>query len=513
MTASKDMTTSTRPTTSGQHRLSTSSGSAANSLPSSRQSRTHSHSHSVSAGSANNQAHRVSRRKSMSSTATPSASSVAAISAALDGSSGGRLSSSGAGSSSKRTSKGTLGPPRGPQDFASSLASSLPNNNGSGFGGASSEFGAKNNGSAISDGPPLSAMSAGGKAGSSKARARRASEGSRLTKGESKRQSNGELRCEKCGKGYKHSSCLTKHLWEHTPEWAYTSKLLISKHQQVQLLEAASVLVAMNQEASSSGAAPMESAKNADSDGHSSASPTASGFSGELRDDDLSSNDTTPPPQIEGGRAFANGAQHYSKRFSNATSSAYSRSYQSVFSDSAPNALSPQHFRQWSADTSVTGGDAGVRPTTSSSISGSTAYDDGDSADLAAAVGLLSCSYGTPKTGPSMLPPDVPPVPPLPARYLGQSVGARKLSGSELTPNVATTIGQHVQSVERETVKDEFAAASQPMGRAAVYAGGNKDVNMRDDYESFADEEEFGRHDGRDRMDEDEDGVFGTMEE
>ncbi len=45
----------------------------------------------------------------------------------------------------------------------------------------------------------------------SKARARRASEGSYLTKGEGKR-SSGELRCEKCGKGYKHSSCLTKHL-------------------------------------------------------------------------------------------------------------------------------------------------------------------------------------------------------------------------------------------------------------------------------------------------------------
>lgn len=45
----------------------------------------------------------------------------------------------------------------------------------------------------------------------SNARARRASEGSYLTKGEGKR-SSGELRCEKCGKGYKHSSCLTKHL-------------------------------------------------------------------------------------------------------------------------------------------------------------------------------------------------------------------------------------------------------------------------------------------------------------
>jgi hypothetical protein len=49
----------------------------------------------------------------------------------------------------------------------------------------------------------------------SKAKARRASEGSYLTKGEGKR-SSGELRCEKCGKGYKHSSCLTKHLSVYT---------------------------------------------------------------------------------------------------------------------------------------------------------------------------------------------------------------------------------------------------------------------------------------------------------
>ena len=46
----------------------------------------------------------------------------------------------------------------------------------------------------------------------SKARARRASEGSYLTKGGESKRSSSELRCEKCGKGYKHSSCLTKHL-------------------------------------------------------------------------------------------------------------------------------------------------------------------------------------------------------------------------------------------------------------------------------------------------------------
>lgn len=67
----------------------------------------------------------------------------------------------------------------------------------------------------------------------------------RISEGETGRVKE-ELRCEACGKGYKHISSLAKHLWEHTPEWNVTKKLLISKHQQVQLLEAASILVGMN---------------------------------------------------------------------------------------------------------------------------------------------------------------------------------------------------------------------------------------------------------------------------
>ena len=63
-------------------------------------------------------------------------------------------------------------------------------------------------GSAILDGPPLSSIGSD----KTKARARRASEGSRLARGERTRSNAGELRCEKCGKGYKHGSCLTKHL-------------------------------------------------------------------------------------------------------------------------------------------------------------------------------------------------------------------------------------------------------------------------------------------------------------
>ena len=67
--------------------------------------------------------------------------------------------------------------------------------------------GAVDGDSAVVDGPMLGESNET----LSKARARRASEGQYLTKTEGKR-ANGELRCEKCGKGYKHSSCLTKHL-------------------------------------------------------------------------------------------------------------------------------------------------------------------------------------------------------------------------------------------------------------------------------------------------------------
>jgi hypothetical protein len=45
------------------------------------------------------------------------------------------------------------------------------------------------------------------------------------------------FRCESCAKVYRHPSCLSKHRWEHSPHWANSSKLLLSKHQQVQLLE------------------------------------------------------------------------------------------------------------------------------------------------------------------------------------------------------------------------------------------------------------------------------------
>jgi hypothetical protein len=256
--------------------------------------------------------------------------------------------------------------------------------------------------------------------------------------------------------------------WEHTPEWQYTSKLLISKHQQVQLLEAASVLVAMN--------------KESDDSDHSSPSPLAS-RSPDLRSG-LSSTETTPPPQMEdhaiGSYPHSHFGQRSAKRYST-NSSAYSQSYQStVFSDNGNN-NSNNHYRHWS--------NVSDRPTTSGTSVAGSYHDDGNTdQDMAAAVGLLSCSYGTPKTGPVVLPPDVPPVPPLPAKFMDFHSG-RTLSGS-------TTV-----------------TAQQSSMRNSYRYHESKDVDMDDDH--FADEEDYRQSHSRSRgrIDEDDDAFFGRMEE
>ncbi|KAJ7202048.1 hypothetical protein GGX14DRAFT_654591 [Mycena pura] len=57
-------------------------------------------------------------------------------------------------------------------------------------------------------------------------------------------------KCETCSKIYRHPSCLIKHRWEHTPHWRALASLphsaggagVLSKHAQVQLLEAAAIL-------------------------------------------------------------------------------------------------------------------------------------------------------------------------------------------------------------------------------------------------------------------------------
>ena len=260
--------------------------------------------------------------------------------------------------------------------------------------------------------------------------------------------------------------------WEHTPEWSFTSKLLISKHQQVQLLEAASVLLQMNND----GTTPPDSAKDFQSD-HDSASPAASGS--ELHDE-ASSADTTPPPQADMSNVYSTGSytgRH--KRYSSGYN--YSRSYQSAPSaaslhgSSVPNFGGFGHHRQPSHE----------RRPLSSGISRNH-EDDG----LAAAVELLSCSFGstgTPRTIPMTLPEDAPPVPNIPAQYLSQS----NFSGSTLTPSLHP---RQTESYTRHQVRL------------------HEDIKMEESEESVADDEEYD-HRSRGRSDEDEEGVFGRMEE
>jgi hypothetical protein len=168
---------STRPTSSG-HRLSVSSGTSGSvgRLNSRAQ-----HAHSLSVGSLN--PHRVSRRKSSSNTALNNGAAMAAWRE-----SSGTPRSAGKGSMSKVAN--------------GAFPSSLPSH-ASAFEAAGSDV--------VADGPPLASLPEAKASG--KPRVRRASEGSRLSKGDSKRSTAPDLKCEKCGKGYKHSSCLSKHLW------------------------------------------------------------------------------------------------------------------------------------------------------------------------------------------------------------------------------------------------------------------------------------------------------------
>ncbi|MCJ1399489.1 hypothetical protein MMC11_002691 [Xylographa trunciseda] len=295
----------------------------------------------------------------------------------------------------------------------------------------------------------------------SKARARRASEGAYLTKTDAKRAS-GELS------------------WEHTPEWSYTSKLLISKHQQVQLLEAAQVLVTMNQDA----ALPAESVKASDSD-DSSASPVPFMSSEPDDDDDVSSVETTPPPTSEHADFTSYDEVRKEKRYSN-NSSVFSRSYQSAPStsfapSSVPTAASYGSFHQVGYQR---------RPSTS----GNSTFGPGASeeeAALAAAVEL--CHFnGTPRTGPTQMD-DIPPVPPLPARYASHNAN-RPVSGAGYLG--FQDLGLPPPLTHR--ISDERSSKVP-----------NNIPQPADDDEEYFDQ----RSVSRGRSDEDDDGVFGRMEE
>ncbi|KAH6625001.1 hypothetical protein B0J18DRAFT_466173 [Chaetomium sp. MPI-SDFR-AT-0129] len=477
MASSKEIQQTTRPLS---HRSSISSTSVPGGLTLGRQSHSRNNSHSL-LGSALNGSHRITRRKSMTNTGA----NVAAVAAALQ-ESGDMAMPLPITVNSRRNTISRNGLSR--SAVVGSLPSppaSLPTHR------FVAEHGASNAGqeSAIDD--ELNDMS-GDDAESAfqKARVRRASDGQPLAKEGGRKSNRPELRCEKCGKGYKHSSCLSKHLfvptflslpsptpwWEHTPEWSYTSKLLISKHQQVQLLEAASVLVAMNNtptDAAPATTTPPESARDFSSD-RDSASPAASGYSDQQ---DAGSADTTPPPQLDGLHAANASYRSLGKRYS--SGNGLSRSYQtapyaSSAAGSVPSVSGFGHFRQLSQD---------QRPT--SSGQNATSQDD---RELAAAVELLSCSFNSNGGARTVhLPADAPPVPPLPAQYLDQGI----LSGTSFINSYPSRAPESFTRGEMRRV----------------------DPKMEDNDDSVMDEDDEDDMRSRARSDEDDDGVFGRMEE
>ena len=233
--------------------------------------------------------------------------------------------------------------------------------------------------------------------------------------------------------------------------------------------------------------APPDSAKTNDSD-HSSSSPAASGSS-ELHDDDYSSAETTPPPiseQVHNPDGYSMGKP---KRHSS-TSSAFSRSYQSAPSSLLPGGQIP------SMGISLGNSYQAMqqrRPSTSSAAAFNCAATDEEEASLVAAVESL-CSFGTPRSGPVHLPLDVPPVPPLPARFIGQN--NNRLSGNNTMSLLQPDFGMpppplsHRISDERDVKMDM-----------------NRHSNNTDD-----DEDYDIRSASHGRSDEDDDGVFGRTE-
>ncbi|KAG9505422.1 hypothetical protein J7337_002391 [Fusarium musae] len=218
---------------------------------------------------------------------------------------------------------------------------------------------------------------------------------------------------------------------------------------------------------------PPESTKDFQSEAGSS-SPAASGYSDPA--ERQSSADTTPPPFAEG--VNVDGTSYRNKRFS--SNGGYATSFQSASAASFGAGSMPYgsgfgHYRQPSHE---------HRP--GSSGRNATGEDD---RDLAAAVELLSCSFGSNNgSRPAMVPADAPPVPPLPAQYLDQ---AASLS--------ASFINSFPSRQPESFTRGEMRRPSD-------------DVRMEGSGDSVMDDDDFEMR-SRGRSEDDDDGVFGRMEE
>ncbi|KAK6499679.1 hypothetical protein TWF481_010040 [Arthrobotrys musiformis] len=292
--------------------------------------------------------------------------------------------------------------------------------------------------------------------------------------------------------------------WEHTPEWSYTSKLLISKHQQVQLLEAASILVSMKPNTPPT-----------------SASSTASYSMMNDSSNDSTSEDSPPPmpermssPQPGGrSRALSSAGQPTRRHGSHSRAAApYSRSYQhppmgsSFGGKSVTPVASPGSMRPVSV----------LPPGLLSPRSIATGGQDDES--LAAAVQMLSCSFGgTPVLGPTKATLKNGNVPPLPLasppndlRGLGSP---RTLTADYITSNpvaqqsgIRGTAG-HFDGEDVEMDDSDHDQAEKLVRSPSYRARFNgPEVVVEDN-------DEENRAAAGAKHDDDEDGVFGKMEE
>jgi hypothetical protein len=196
----QEMQQTSRPLTLHRPSLSTNSSSGLTS----RQSHLRANSHSIALGSSLNANHRVTRRKSMTNTQT----NVAAVAAAIKEAAGDKSSAVPIAVSSRRNTASSRSAAAARAALVGSLPSppaSLPTHRFLADGKREIQE------SAIED--DVIDMSGDEIEGDfQKARIRRASDGQPLASKEGKKNRT-ELKCEKCGKGYKHSSCLTKHLF------------------------------------------------------------------------------------------------------------------------------------------------------------------------------------------------------------------------------------------------------------------------------------------------------------
>jgi len=173
------------------------------------------HAHSISLGAVNHN-HRVTRRKSVTTAAAANAAA-AAVAASMKDTNGEPIGvpmpSHRRGSTRRGLESTSVGALSGFSHYLSRSMNSpsqeppvarkpSPNHSNNGASSVAAAGGEESS----SDNKPVN----------TKNRNRRASEGSHLVKGEGKR-ALAELRCDRCGKGYKHGSCLSKHMCVYSP--------------------------------------------------------------------------------------------------------------------------------------------------------------------------------------------------------------------------------------------------------------------------------------------------------